>query len=316
MASALLRRLSWDNRTSLGVPVDPDTQEVLVLRRRLDEVTDVGHELSRRAIAPKVQLGQLARGQLISKVVTRHANRLATLSTSRSVMTSVSSQNGDWSMLKAPLRVTDVKAWRLAQQEAPPVFLRPRVVAEALHVVEVARVLDVLALPAEQAVVALLEDLAGHQFEAVVRHRTVAPHALKAAARAFSRPVRFVSGELLMGSHGPVMEVLAISGDGVVEVPDLAGPGDAPSLADARENANASALTPVLRTTRAALEDALLDGVRATKRLESAREQLRDHGLQELSTRLHDATHGASVEARAIAWLEAAVLLELVLDAA
>ncbi|MGV3621287.1 MAG: SWIM zinc finger family protein, partial [Archangium sp.] len=52
-------RLDRDGTTTFVdvFTVDPDTQEVLVLRRQLDDVTDAGNELDRRTIAPKVQLG-------------------------------------------------------------------------------------------------------------------------------------------------------------------------------------------------------------------------------------------------------------------
>ncbi len=302
-------RLERDGTTTFVdvFTADPDTQEVLIFRRRLDEVKDSGAELSRRTIAPKVTLGALARGQLVSKVVTRHANRLATLSTSRAVMTSVSAQNGDWSMFKAPLRVTDVKQWQSTEADAPPWFLRPRVVAESLRVVEVARVLDVISVPAEQAVYALLEDLAGNQLEAVVRHRAVAPHALLAAARAFSRPVRFVSGTLRSGARGVVLEALAISGDGLVEVPDLGAPGDAPALPEAGPDTAASALAPVLRTVASALDESLVLGKSSAAALQRAAHQCAGHGLQHLAQRLELAAQGTPS-----AWLDAALLLDLV----
>ncbi len=308
-------RLQRDGATTFAevFTVDPDTQEVLVLRRRLDDVTDVGAALARRTIAAKVQLGALACGQLISKVVTRHANRLATLSSSRAVATSVSPQNGDWSMLRAPLRVTDVEAWARSQAEAPPAFLRPRLVAESLRVVEIARVLEVVSVAAEQAVVAVLEDLSGHRLEAVVRHRAVAPNALMAAARAFSGPVRFVSGELTLSARSPSLEVLAISSGTIVEVPDLAEPGNAAPLAPAGQRPEGP-LAGVLRSTASALEEALVHGLRTPAPLKPVATNASEHGLQHLAALLDQSAVGADASSRASAWLNAAVVHALLLD--
>jgi hypothetical protein len=301
---------------------DPDSITTLVLRKRWADATEVGAELGRRAIAPKVALSLLAHGQVVSKAVLRNANRTAELGSSRANQTSVTPQSGDWSMVRAPVRVDDVSRWQQSQRGLPPKLLRPRVLAEHLHVVDVARVVDVVSVPADQAVVAVLEDQAGNQLEAVVRHRAVAPNALGAAAAAFEQPVRFVSGELASSARGVRLEVLAISSGARVVVPDLSAPVASHPLATAQGRSPSSALGEVLNSAQGLLDELLLSGLSspdpsARRRLPALAATLTEHGLTSLGQRIEGlrlALEAGRTAAACEAWRAAGVRLELLRD--
>jgi hypothetical protein len=294
---------------------DPDSGAALVLRKRWDSATEVGPELARRTVAPKVPLQLIATGQVVSKAVVRRANRAVELGSSRVNQTSVTPQSGDWSLVRPPVRIEDLAAWYEHQRSLPPRVLRPRVLAEHLHVIEVGRVVDVVSVPSEQTVVAVLEDKAGHRVRAIVRHRSVAPHALQAAAAAFAEKVKYVSGELELTPHGAALEVLAISTGERVIVPDLCGPATPPPLETARGQLRADGLAEVLRSTESVLDELLMSGLSspdagARKRLGEVAASADEHGLSAMAKRLaalDEALKAGKGEVARAAWRAAGV---------
>jgi hypothetical protein len=301
---------------------DPDTKLVLVLRKRWDFAPDEelqeGPALARRPVAAKIKLEALAHGQVVSKVVTRLANRSIELGTSRVAQTSVTPQRGDWDALPAPLLVRDLAAHAEAVKRRPPRVLRPRVLAEEVHAVEVSAVRDVVYSAAEQKLVAELVDGAGHPFLLVLRHRRAAPNAIDTTAAALARPVRYVAGELRRGATHWELEPLALAGDALV-VPDLAGPVlsalEAGRVLAPREDPLDAALT----RAEAALEELCNTGLGARSRAALGRaaeavKKLDDAGLSALADRLRAVTERAGAgepAAAADAWLDAGLRLAL-----
>lgn len=300
---------------------DPDTATVLVLRKRWSPSTETGPALARRPVSPRIGLGQLAHGQLVSKTVRRRANRSIEIGASRLAQSSVTPQDGSYESLPAPLLVRAVDDHLRALGARPPWMLRPRVLAETACVVAVSRVVGVGWDAAAQSIVALLLDEAGTPFRAIVSHRAVAPHAVDATSAAFGGEVRFVTGEMSRDTAGPILDVLAIAGERLV-VPDLAEPA-APSP-------HGRALAEPPDPTRDAearangvLEELLVPGVAAAPTVVAERatrlaDELRHLGMEGTARRiagLAEALRGGSTEAAVEAWLRAGVWLALMGEA-
>ncbi len=297
---------------------DPDTAMVLLLRKRWDykegEEPEEGPALARRAVASKVTLGALAAGQVVSKVVRRKANRELELGTSRTAMTSVTPQRGDWENLPTPILIKNLEEHDAWLKTRPPRALRPRLLAENVHVIAVSAVEDVVYFPAEQQLLAKLLDSAGNAFYARVTHRRVAPNAIDAATTAFTKKVRFVAGELTRGAFGFEMDPLAIAED-VMTVPDVAGPvANAITAPHATHRHGADPIASAIDTAESALAELAHFGLDAapaalTARCASSAEDLDDAGIESLGTRMRalaaaikDHTPDAPR-----AWLDAAV---------
>ncbi|MBX7195837.1 MAG: hypothetical protein K1X94_27530, partial [Sandaracinaceae bacterium] len=131
-------------RTADVLLADPDTGTVMVLSRRWEfgegEAMPEGPELARRRVAGSSTLGQLAAGQIVTRVARRRANRSLTIGQSSVGSTSVTPQTGDFSALPQPLRVDSVRELAAHLVAQPPAMLRPRVLAESVHAVRVAAV--------------------------------------------------------------------------------------------------------------------------------------------------------------------------------
>ncbi|HBL32061.1 MAG TPA: hypothetical protein DD490_35000, partial [Acidobacteria bacterium] len=172
--------------------------------------------------------------QAVTRVARRRANRLLVLGDARGGLTSVLPQAGAWDALPAPLRVTRLEELAATWEARPPRLLRPRVLAEDVHVLAVAEVAWIASLPGTQSLRAGLLDADG---ETIVLHkpwRAVAPRALDALAAALSGtwgPVRCISGEIRRHLGGFEIAPLALACDRLV-VPDLeTGAFEAPRLA-------------------------------------------------------------------------------------
>ncbi len=320
-------RVRSDGRTRFAdvFLADPDTTLVLVLRKRweFDEKTEPeeGPALARRSVATRMLLGTLAHGQVVSKVVKRRANRSINLGTSRVAQTSVTPQRGEWGTLPSPLLVKDLEEHAGRIKQRPPRVLRPRVLAEEVHVVEVSQVVDVAYVAAEQQLLASLLDAAGNPFTVVVRHRRAAPHALDAVGAALARNVRFVAGNLARGPLGWQVDPLAVAADDMV-VPDLAGPIQAPPPSPVAVHAHPGAIDAALDAAESALEELCHAGVSGasravTERCGAAAQRCDDAGVAGLGVRLRALESRARTAGPegADAWLDAAVRLNLVREA-
>lgn len=302
---------------------DPDTAMVLLLRKRWDykegEEPEEGPALARRSVASKVTLGSLAAGQVVSKVVRRKANRELELGTSRTAMTSVTPQRGDWENLPSPILIKNLEEHEAWLKTRPPRALRPRLLAENVHAIAVSKVEDVVYFPAEQQLLAKLLDSADHPFYARVTHRRVAPNAIDAATAAFAKNVRFVAGELTRGPFGFEIDPLAIAEDAMT-VPDVAGPvTNAPNVQHAShrhgEDPIASAIDGA-ESTLAELAHFGLDAAPAAlvARCANTAENLDDAGIASLAARMRTLATAIKDHAQNApnAWLDAAVRATLV----
>lgn len=300
---------------------DPDTGMVLVLSKRWSDCADTGPALAKRAIAARITLGQLATGQLVSKAVKRRANRSVEIGTSRTNQSSVTPQHGAWESLGSPILIKDIAAHLESLRARPPWMLRPRLLAENLHVMEVNKVIQVGYSAANQSLDAIVTDHAGATIRATVAHRAVAPHAIDAAAAAFSSPIRFISGELTREGTELVLDVVAIAGDSMV-VPDIAAPTAAPSVDKTSVRRTTDAATAAESHANGVLEELMVTGLGgaasgAVARIGAVATELRDAGLASTASRLTalaDAARSRDRHGGARAWLDAAVRLSILAD--
>jgi len=310
---------------------DPDTSTVLVLRKRWTfpegEEPLSAPELAGRRAASGATLEGLARGQAVTRVARRRANRLLVLGDARGGLTSVMPQAGAWDALPAPLRVTRLANLEEAWVSRPPRLLRPRVLAEDVHVLAVESVEWIADLPGAQSLMAAVLDADGSRLLLRKPWRAVAPHALEFLAAALSGawgPVRFVSGEMRRHLGGFEMEPLAVACDRLV-VPDLEkGPVEAPRLPPARERADPpveSAAAEALGLLDEGAHHGLAHAAAGyPDRLGAAAERLAGVGLSDCAARLRRLeaslraarSDGERWPGAADAWNAAAIRLHLV----
>jgi hypothetical protein len=202
---------------------NPDTGDVLTLERSLESSEaaptlsaagiaqttrtklppPVGAQVAGRRLAGST-VGQLARGQVVTRAATRRFNGALKLG-SQHGSTSVTPQSGDLSFLPPGLRVDGFAELEAQLAARPPAPLRPHRLGEGLRAVRVAGVQDVVFDPAEQAVLAQLVDDRGRTMLLVSHHTRGAPQALDALAAALTGvwgPTRWVVGEVAGGSRG------------------------------------------------------------------------------------------------------------------
>ena len=309
---------------------DPDTATVLVLRKRwdYDEKTEPedGPALGHRKVSAQVSLRALAHGQLVSKVVRRLANRSIELGTSRAAQSSVTPQTGDHSALGAPLLVRDLRAHAAWEATLPLRELRPRVLAEDVHVVELASVREVAYSAAEQRVFAVVTDAAGNDLRVTLGHRRVAPNAVDATIAALESTPRFVSGTLARSGNGYEMTPLSISGAKLV-VPDLADKTACRPVPSFVVRASSGAHEDALVRAESVLEELCSIGLEsvsrgAISRLKEAENKLGECGLVGLSARLAEVhvcltttPKGGDTGSAARAWLAASLRARLTREA-
>lgn len=306
---------------------DPDTAMVLVMSKRWDfpegTTPEDGPVLAKKAIASRTSLAAMAQGQIVTKVAKRRANRSIELGTSRAAMTSVTPQRGEWEGLPAPLLCRDLAAHDAWLRTRPPRALRPRLLAEDVHVVAVSEVAEVMYVPAEQELRARVKDEAGSSLWLTLTHQRAAPHAIDAAAAALGGKVRFVSGALTRTSHGFSMEPLAIAADTLV-VPDIADVPQKPlDLARVTLRAPKDPLGDALHRAESLLAELLHAGVGApspslVERCKKVGAELDEAGLAGVAARFQRlaASLGGRTKDAPHAWLSAQIRVSLALDVA
>jgi hypothetical protein len=297
---------------------------VLVLARTFryaeGEAPEDGPALERRAIAGRVHLGLLARGQLVSRSVKRKASLAIALGGTRGPsQTSVTPQSEAWSTLPPGLRAVDYDRLASELRARPPRHLRPRVIADSVRVIEVARVRRWIYAPAQQAVVADLEDAGGRTVRLSRRHHRAGPHALDAIVRALATDrVRWVSGHLRLGAEGLTVDPIGIVTDQLV-VPDLepASPGWEAEIGVLPTEA--SPLASAVKTAMGVLEEGCHTGLSRpargwSLRVETAARGLAAVGLPRPAARMHDLAADVAAgrsRAAAAAWCSIAIRLAL-----
>ncbi|MEJ7734397.1 MAG: hypothetical protein WKG00_35020 [Polyangiaceae bacterium] len=168
-----------------------------------------------------------------------------------------------WAELPEPILIRDVRAHERAAAGTAPSLLLPRRVGDGVHVLCIGKVVDVGYRAAEQQLVADVEDLAGAVVRIERSHRSVAPGAIDALARALGAGPRFVSGRLRRSTRGWVLSPLAVVGERLV-VPDLEKPAPGAGAHGASPDA-LDELDALLAELASFLERGLLKGWRAVQ---------------------------------------------------
>ncbi|WP_031014051.1 hypothetical protein [Streptomyces sp. NRRL F-5727] len=215
------------DRTAEVYLAHPGAGIALVLRRRWavpEDTEPTGAVLARRRIAGST-LGALATGNVVSEVASRTPGRAVTLGTSRAAATGVTPVGNAWAELPEPLLVRDFAAHARTLRRRPPRFARPRVEAEALHVLAVEAVGETGYDPARQELRATVRDAAGTPARLVTPYNPHSPGGLDALAGALSDGApgpRLVSGFVRVTADGLVVDPLGVRTGTATVVPDLA----------------------------------------------------------------------------------------------
>jgi hypothetical protein len=313
---------------------DPDTGTVMVLARSWSfaegEALPEGPELARRRVAGTSTLAQLAAGQVVTRVARRRASRALTIGQSVTGSTSVTPQTGDFSALPAPLRVESLRELAAHLASLAPAMLRPRVRAESVHAVRIAKVGTVGFDPGAQRLVGEVFDRDGARIFVGSPFRGAAPHALDVLGRALCGgmgEVRWIAGSVTHDGHGFVIDPTLVVADRVV-APDVEERGDHGALASVTSHRPPPTRAAArLEAARALLEEAVHLGLSSVpssheSRLERAIRELDEIGARGLARRL-DRYREARVKRRAgeevsvsAAFCDAAIRVALALEAA
>lgn len=220
-----------ERRASLAV-VDTDTQTLLCLHKAWQRPVDSAHSelalLDQQRIGGSLRLARLAQGALVTTSARRRANGELKLGQSFAGKASVTAQSGDWSGLRAPLRIDSQADYLRHQTLSPPTELTARTALPGFHVLRVAKVAALGFDPSQQCLEAHLIDPSGALWIARRDYTAATPGALDAIARvllraqAESSPI-CLAGPVLRWSQGLVIEPWALSGNGLT-VPDACAP--------------------------------------------------------------------------------------------
>jgi hypothetical protein len=266
-----------------------------------------GPALAQRTILPRLDLGTLAHGNLVSRAVRRRASGELVLGTA-AAHTTLLPGSADFSCLPAALLVRSVRELREREQAAPPPCLRPRLLTAGLIVFAVAEVESVSYAAAEQTVQAMVRDAEGELLGISLAHRAVAPNAIEAFAAAFARGVRFVSGQVHWDGDEVWLEAIAVATQAAFIVLDLAPPTACEPLPTCRLVRRDSPLAAAARLLAEAAHHGLarLPGD-FTPRLQQAAQGCAEAGLLKLAAKLRQ----LALSRTAAAWVDAALYWEL-----
>ncbi len=313
---------------------DPDTGTVMVYSRSWTfaegEAMPEGPELGRRRVAGASTLGQLAAGQVVTRVGRRRASRALTIGQSTTGSTSVTPQTGDFTSLPVPVRVDSIRELASQLASLPPRMLRPRVLAESVHAVKIARVGTVGFDPGSQRLVGEVYDGEGRALFVASPFRGAAPHALDVLGRALAGgmgAVRWICGSVSHDGHGFVIDPTLVAADRVV-APDVEERGDHGALASVTTRRPPPTRAAIrLETARALLEEAFHLGLGSVPssheaRVDRAARELEEIGARGLALRL-SRYRDARVRRRAgeevsveDAFFDAAIRVALAIEAA
>ncbi|WP_030271517.1 hypothetical protein [Streptomyces sp. NRRL B-24484] len=313
-------------RTAEVYLAHPAAGTVVVLRRSWDVPADgrppTGHALGARRIAGH-RLDALAAGNVVSESAVRSAARELGLGRGRIAATTVSPVGASWTDLPSPLLLTDLDARLRSLAGRPPRLVRPRIVAESVHVVGLSAVEDVRYDAAEQRLAATVRDAAGNPATLAATYDPACPGALDALAAVLaSDTVTHVSAAVARLGGRTVLEPVALLAGGTVVVPDLAPGGGSGALAPAAAPP-ADPLAAALAEALAALADTAHRGLRhpdrtALTRLERTADRLGRAGLAttaELLRTLAHALRDGDPEAAVRSWVDAAVRVAVATEA-
>jgi hypothetical protein len=196
---------------------DPDSATVLVFHKRLeprgDEALETGDGLASRSLGPRLRLAAMARGQLVTALARRRANRRLMLGRDSMGKTSLTEPEPEWQALPEPLLVHDYAALTRRMTEGPPRLVDSRVLARHMHVLAIHSASAPRYHPSEQRLEAQLYDASGQAVRVVAEHRHVARHALPALNAALAGKhgePRFIAGEVQPSAAGVTLRPTSI----------------------------------------------------------------------------------------------------------
>lgn len=305
-----------------------DTGDVLALDRRYEaepggQLPQAKDLLTRRLASTTLQA--LATGHIVTQAAVRRANDELLIRGNLRGTSSVTPQNGDFSMLSGSRRFTAFGALIDHLRTRPPSLLRPRRLGEDTFVLQVEKVERIGFDAAEQTLFASLLDGEGDRLWLVRRYDASSPGALEAIAAALKGhwgPLRWVGGEVELGPSGLTIDPTILSTDRVV-VPDLEL--GAPALDVPRARAMHASM-PWQQSMDDAMERLVeaahigLDNLGGTygARLARSIEQTRAAGFDSVPARLRglleSLTGPAANDTRADRWFDAMLRTQLVLE--
>ncbi|WP_406528059.1 hypothetical protein [Streptomyces sp. I8-5] len=298
----------------------PGAGTVLVLRKAWTPAE--GKELSAHRLATRRVLGttlaSLAGGSLVSESVRRTPSHALTVARGRLGTTTITPVGAAWTELPEPLLVRDLTALAEGWANRPPRLIRPRVEAEAVHVVELSEVESVGYDPAEQRLEAVVRDAAGGRVLVASEYRPECPGALDALADALEGGATHISGSLHRSGGGVRIDPLGVLTPAGTVVPDLAA-GDGSTALTAVVRRSSDPLTAALEEAMSAMSAVPHSGLRhlnvpARARIDEAATALSRTGLARAATLLRAFTEalddgalpaGEALAARSRAWLDA-----------
>ncbi|MFE7265936.1 hypothetical protein ACFU9B_28240 [Streptomyces sp. NPDC057592] len=211
----------------------PGAGTVLVLRKTW--TAPDGKELSAHRLATRrvlaTPLASLATGSLVSESVRRTPSHALTVARGRLGTTTITPVGAAWTELPEPLLVRDLTALTEGWSSRPPRLIRPRVEAEAVHVVALSQVESVGYDPAEQRLEAVVRDASGSRALVVSEYRPECPGALDALADALEGGATHISGSLHRSGGGVRIYPLGVLTPAGTVVPDLAAGDGSTALA-------------------------------------------------------------------------------------
>ncbi|MEU6924896.1 hypothetical protein [Streptomyces sp. NPDC046631] len=298
----------------------PGAGTVLVLRKGW--TAPEGRELSAPHLAARrvlgTPLGSLATGSLVSESVRRTPSHALTIARGRLGTTTITPVGAAWTELPEPLLVRDLTALTAGWDGRPPRLIRPRVEAEAVHVVALSEVASVGYDPAEQRLEAVVRDASGTRALVISEYRPECPGALDALADALEGGATHISGSLHRSGGGVRIDPLGVLTPAGTVVPDLAA-GDGSTALAAVGRRPSDPLTAALDEAMSAMAAVPHSGLRhlgvpARARIDEAATALSRTGLDRAATLLRafvETLDGGAVSdtealaARSGAWLDA-----------
>jgi len=256
-------------------------------------------------------LGALALSNVVTESAHRSARRMLRLARSRIAPTSVLPLGDVWGTLPPSLLVGDYAAFADRLAALPPRYVRPRVAAELVRVLEVAEVGDVVYHPGAQRLTAQLVDAHGMCALAVCDHNPASPAGLDAVAGLLNDPaLRWVAGHTSRRDGRLVVRPTALwSPSGAVAV-DLVTTNSvldlalgAPAPADRLDEAITSGLAALAALAHRGLS---APGPAALDRVTEASDTLAQCGLTTMATAVAQAPTSPTAWVDAMVWLTVA----------
>jgi hypothetical protein len=197
----------------LSVPLhDVATGAISVARREIvnpaDSIPKDFSTLAGQVFSKNVTLAQLGGGNLLIQGAKRTINGELTATRAR---LSLSPQSYEWEKLRRPVLVEGFEELRAHRDAQPPALLRPRRLAEDMHVCPVARVESLLLHSANRWLSATLVDASGETLMLIQPFYSRARSGFSILAEILQREtIRYVSGRLRQTALGLAIEPAAV----------------------------------------------------------------------------------------------------------